>query len=217
MAPGGEPQKVAVRIADDGRHDIDKVVPVNDGFTEATLSPNGKEFAYVFRGEIFVSQHRDGGITKRITNTPWQERERALQPRRPVAGLRRRAGQQLGRVQDVDRPQGRAVLLRVHACSRRTPVVATAAEEYQPTFSPDGKEVAYLEEPRGAQGDQPRHEADPHHPDRRPQLLVRRRRPVLRLVARRQVVPGVVRAARADLHPRRSAWSRPTARARSTT
>src|SRR5207302_4619467 len=72
MKPGGEPQKVRVRLAADGRDSIEKIVPVNGGFTEAKLSPNGKEFAFVFRGEVFVSSI-DGKMVKRITNTPWQE------------------------------------------------------------------------------------------------------------------------------------------------
>ena len=51
----------------------------NEGFTEARLSPNGKEFAYVFRGEVFVTS-MEGGVTKRITNTPWQERSVGFSP-----------------------------------------------------------------------------------------------------------------------------------------
>jgi len=73
MQPGAEPVKVPVRISEDGRGTIEKIVPVNEGFTEAKLSPNGKEYAYVFRGEIFVTS-MEGGVTKRITDTPWQER-----------------------------------------------------------------------------------------------------------------------------------------------
>ena len=36
LRPGGEPQKVAVRIAVDGRGTLDRIVPVNEGFTELT-------------------------------------------------------------------------------------------------------------------------------------------------------------------------------------
>ena len=76
---GGDPVKVNVRVAFDGRDAIDKIVPVNGGFTEAKLSPNGKEFAFVFRGEVFVSSI-DGKTTKRITNTPYQERSVSFSP-----------------------------------------------------------------------------------------------------------------------------------------
>ena len=41
--------------------------------TEMAVSPDAKEVAFVYRGEIFVTSV-DGDVTKRITNTPYQER-----------------------------------------------------------------------------------------------------------------------------------------------
>ena len=69
LSQGGSPEKLAVNIAADGRGTLDKIVPVNKDFGEMKLSPNDKEFAFIFRGEIFVSSV-EGGVTKRITNTP---------------------------------------------------------------------------------------------------------------------------------------------------
>ena len=66
LRPGGDPVKVPVKVMADGRSAQDRIVPVNDAFTEMRLSANGKEYAYIFRGEIFVSSI-DGGFTKRIT------------------------------------------------------------------------------------------------------------------------------------------------------
>ncbi|MFX5813242.1 hypothetical protein ABTE31_21290, partial [Acinetobacter baumannii] len=40
---------------------------------------NGKEVAFTFRGEVFVTSV-DGGITKRITNTPSQETQVSFSP-----------------------------------------------------------------------------------------------------------------------------------------
>lgn len=143
LQPGGDPRKVPIRIGADGRNTLDKIVPVNEGFTEATLSPNGKEFAYVFRGEIFVSAV-DGGATKRITNTPWQERSVNFSP----------DGRSLVYAAEVDNnwnvfmtaiSRKEEPYFYVSTALMSEPVVATSAEEYQPTFSPDGKEVAYLE------------------------------------------------------------------------
>ena len=37
------------------------------------LSPDGMEVAFVYRGDIFVSS-ADGNTTRRLTNTPYQER-----------------------------------------------------------------------------------------------------------------------------------------------
>ena len=143
LNPGSEPVKLNVVISSDGRSTIDKVVPVNDGFTEARLSPNGKEFAYIFRGEIFVTSI-DGGITKRITNTPWQERSVSFSPdgRSLVYAAEKDNNWNVYKVSITQKDEP---YFYVSTVLREEPVVATPEEEYQPAFSPDGKEVAYLE------------------------------------------------------------------------
>ncbi len=143
MKPGGEPRKVTIRIAEDGRSTLDRIVPVNEGFTEARLSPNGREFAYVFRGEIFVTS-MEGGITKRITNTPWQERSVSFSPdgRSLVYAAERDNNWNVYRTTIVRKEEP---YFYASTLLKEEPVVATPAEEYQPEFSPDGKEVAYLE------------------------------------------------------------------------
>jgi tricorn protease len=143
LKPGGEPSKLSVRIGADGRDSIERIVPVNGGFTEAKLAPNGKEFAFVFRGEIFVSS-LDGKMVKRITNTPWQERTVSFSP----------DGRSLVYAAEKDNNWNvyTATISRkeepyffASTVVKEEPVVATAAEEFQPAFSPDGKEIAYLE------------------------------------------------------------------------
>ncbi|MEO1653207.1 MAG: peptidase S41, partial [Bacteroidota bacterium] len=144
LSPGGQPQKVNIQIAYDGRHNLDKVVPVSGGFTEASLSPNGKEFAYVFRGEIFVSS-LESGMTKRITDTPWQERSVSFSP----------DGRSLLYAAEVNNSWNvyQKSIIReeepyffVSTLLKEETVVATPAEEFQPAYSPDGKEVAYLQD-----------------------------------------------------------------------
>jgi Tol biopolymer transport system component/C-terminal processing protease CtpA/Prc len=141
--PGSAPSKVKIRIGADGRDSIEKITPVNGQFTESSLSPNGKEFAFVFRGEIFVSSI-DGKMVKRITNTPFQERTVNFSP----------DGRSLVYAAEQDNNWNvyTASLTRkeepyfcVSTVLKTEPVVATAAEEFQPNFSPDGKEIAYLE------------------------------------------------------------------------
>jgi tricorn protease len=143
LQPGGEPVKLAVKIFADGRSAQEKIVPVNEGFTEMRLSANGKEYAYVFRGEIFVSSI-DGGYTKRITNTPYQERSVSFSP----------DGRSLVYAAEVNNSWNvySASIVRkeepyfyASTLLKTEPVIATAAEEFQPEYSPDGKEVAYLE------------------------------------------------------------------------
>ncbi len=141
--PGGDPVKVNIRVGADGRDAIDKIVPVNGGFTEVSLSPNGKEFAFVFRGEIFVSSV-DGKTTKRITNTPWQERTVSFSPdgRSLVFAAEKDSN---WNVYTLSITRKEEPYFYVSTVLKEDTVVATPAEEYQPAFSPDGKEVAYLE------------------------------------------------------------------------
>lgn len=143
MRPGSEPVKVNINLAADGRTPIERITPVNGGFTEAELSPNGKEFAFVFRGEIFVSSI-DGKFVKRITNTPWQERTVGFSP----------DGRSLVYAAEKDNNWDvfTATVTRssepyffASTVLKTEPVIATPAEEFQPAFSPDGKKIAYLE------------------------------------------------------------------------
>ncbi|MFA9389911.1 MAG: S41 family peptidase [Prolixibacteraceae bacterium] len=140
---GGQAQKVTVEIAYDGRSNLEEVVDVDKSFTESSLSPNGKEFAFVFRGEIFVSSI-ENGTTKRITNTPWQERSVSFSP----------DGRSLVYAAEVDSSWNiyTSSIVRdeedyffVSTVLKEEPVITTVNEEFQPAYSPDGKEVAYLE------------------------------------------------------------------------
>ena len=140
---GGEPQKVNVRIGADGRDAIEKIVPVNGGMTEAKLSPNGKEFAFVFRGEVFVSSI-DGKMVKRITNTPFQERTVSFSPdgRTLVYAAEKDNN---WNIYTTSITRASEPYFCVSTVLKDEAVVATPAEEFQPAFSPDGKEIAYLE------------------------------------------------------------------------
>jgi tricorn protease len=142
--PGGDAQKVSIRIMEDGRTTLDKVLPVNGGVTEMTLSPNGKEIAFVFRGEIFVTSV-DGGITKRVTNTPWQERSVNWSPdgRTLVYAAEKDKNWNIYTMSIIRKEEP---YFYASTVLKEETVVATPAEEFQPAFSPDGKEVAYLED-----------------------------------------------------------------------
>ncbi len=143
LKSGEEPRKIAIGVFADGRSPQEQIVPVNNGFTEMRLSSNGKEYVYVFRGEIFVSSI-DGGFTKRITNTPYQERSVSFSP----------DGRSLVYAAEVNNSWNvySTSLIRAEepyfyasTVLKTEPVIATEAEEFQPEYSPDGKEIAYLE------------------------------------------------------------------------
>ena len=54
------PQKVNINIVADDKSNNDKVIAVSGGARDMAVSPNGKEVAFVFRGEVFVTSV-DGG------------------------------------------------------------------------------------------------------------------------------------------------------------
>jgi tricorn protease len=137
------PAKIEVRIAQDGRDVLERTVPLSGGITEMALSPNGKELAYVFRGEVFVGSV-EGGVVKRVTNTPWQERMVNFSPdgRTLVYASERDNNWNVYTTSIVRKEEP---YFYASTVLKEDTVVATPAEEFQPAFSPDGKEVAYLE------------------------------------------------------------------------
>ncbi len=139
-----EAKRVPVRILTDSRLNAQKITPVASGASEMALSPNGKEIAFVVRGEIFVASV-EGGITKRITNTPAQERSVSFSP----DGRSLLYAAERGNSWDIYQTsitRKEEPYFYTSTVLKEEPVIATAAEEFQPAYSPDGKEVAYLEE-----------------------------------------------------------------------
>lgn len=140
----GQPKKVNISIQTESKLNPYEIVSISSGATELSVSPNGKEVAFVVRGEIFVTSV-EGGVTKRITNTPDQERSVSFSQdgRQLVYAGERDNNWNVYRT-SIARPE--EPYFYASTVLKEEPVVATIAEEFQPSFSPDGTEVAYLEE-----------------------------------------------------------------------
>ena len=143
MVPGKEAQKVSVNIiADNTEPAVSKYSWTNNA-QEIAVSPNGKEFAFIVRGDIFVA-NAEYGTTKRITNTAAREKNVNFSPDgRSLVYASERDGQwnlYIARIKDKD-DQSFAYAREIE--EEQLTQGDTAC--FQPAFSPDGKEIAYLE------------------------------------------------------------------------
>ncbi len=146
VRPAGatDSHRLAITIAADNRFNGAQRTDVAGSITDFDLSPDGSEIAFVARGEIFVTSTKYGD-TRRITDTPEQERSVSFHPngRGILYASERNGSWNIYRTDltDVEEPN----LFNATAFEEK-PVVVTDLETFQPHYSPDGKEVAYLEE-----------------------------------------------------------------------
>jgi len=143
-AGAAESRRVEVMVAADRRVNAIQHIDVARGITEFDVSPDGKEITFVARGEVFVTS-TDHAATRRITDTPEQERSVSFSPdgRSLLYTSERNGSWNLYRTDlaDDDEPN----FFNATALEEK-PILEIEAETFQPSWSPDGKEVAYLEE-----------------------------------------------------------------------
>ncbi|HEY3874270.1 MAG TPA: S41 family peptidase [Candidatus Kapabacteria bacterium] len=140
----GTPQKLSIDITPTDKSNSTNFQTLTSGATEFAVSPNGKEFAFVVRGDIFVAS-MDYDVTKRITNTPEQERNVSFSPDGRsllYAGERDNSW----KIYQTTIEHKNEPYFYAATTLKEEPLVSTEREAFQPHYSPDGKEVAYLEE-----------------------------------------------------------------------
>ncbi len=140
----GEPKKIDVSISTDERFVDDKTEIFKDGVTEMNVSPNGKEIVFIVRGEVFVTS-AENGTTRRITNTPSQERTVSFSPdgRSILYAAERNNIWGLYKTNLTRKEENYFFNSTV---LKEEPVLVGLTETFQPKFSPDGNQVAYLED-----------------------------------------------------------------------
>ncbi len=144
LKEGQQPKKVDVFMAVGDRYNPEKIEKISGDISEFALSPNGKEIAFIVRGEVFASSV-ETATTKRITNTPEQERSVSFSPDgKAILYASERNGS--WNVYQTKIIREEEPYFYASTILKEEVVVETPAEEFQPSFSPDGKEVAYFEE-----------------------------------------------------------------------
>ena len=107
-----------------------------DQIQELALSPDGKKVAFVVRGEVFAASAKDGGDAARVTNSPSNESQISWAP----------DSRKLAYVSDRDGSP--RVYLYDFTSNAETQLTRDAGGDAAPTFSPDGKSLAFERDAR---------------------------------------------------------------------
>lgn len=141
--PDASPRKVAIDIIRDDHPQVEKIT-VSDGATSATVSSDGKQVAFTVRGEVFVTS-ADYATTKQVTHTPAREAGLSFSPDcRTLAYASERTGRwqlYLARIVRREDPNFSNATLIEEECL----LPSDEVERAYPQFSPDGKELAFIE------------------------------------------------------------------------
>ena len=143
LSPGKEPRKLDVIINED-LYDADVVKRyLRSGADNGAVSADGSQIAVVIRGEVYVTDS-EYTTTKRITNTPWQERTVSFSPdgRTLVFDSDKDGVWQLFTA-TIDNPNEKSFAFATDITIE--PLYKCKTSAMQPQFSPDGKKVAFLE------------------------------------------------------------------------
>ncbi len=143
MREGQEPQKVAVTIRTQDKSNNDKFISINGGIREMAVSPNGKEIAFIARGEVFVTSVGES-FTKRLTNTPEQERFLTWGPEgKSVVYSSERDGK--WSIYKTEKTRKEEPFFYAATLTKEAPVISNETDNYLARFSPDGKKIAFIE------------------------------------------------------------------------
>lgn len=142
LREGHEPVRLAIELRADRRAAHPVTLPLQGETSEALLSPDGQELAFIAHGEVFVSSVKHG-TTRRLTDTPEQERDLSFAPDgRSLAYSGERGG--AWRIYRAFLPRETDLHFHNAAEVKEELLLDSPDDCFQPAFSPDGKEVAFL-------------------------------------------------------------------------
>ena len=141
---GAQPQKVSISITTDN-DEPSLVRQVRSwGATEIALSPDSKEVAFIMHGDVYVTS-AEYKTTKRITDTPQQERNLSFAPdgRSLVYASERNGVWQIFQSKIKNEKEKNFTY-----CTdiEEEQLSKTNLTSQYPAYSPDGKEVAFYED-----------------------------------------------------------------------
>jgi Tol biopolymer transport system component/C-terminal processing protease CtpA/Prc len=144
MAPGSSAKSLDIAIAADTKANNERILAVNNGASGLAVSPNGKEVAFLFRGDVFAAGV-DGGGTKRITHTPENESGVEFSPDgKSLIYASERGGKWA--IYEARKQRAAEPYFYASTVVTETPVISNDKQNAQPKYSPDGKEIAFTED-----------------------------------------------------------------------
>lgn len=141
--PNGKPAKVKINLTHDDSDQI-KDLRFTTGATSAISSPDGKQVAFIVRGEVFVTS-TDYATTKQITHTAAAEKSLSFSPDgRALAYASERTGNWQLFLAKIARDE-EANFSNATVIKEEVLLPSSTIERTMPQFSPDGKELAFIE------------------------------------------------------------------------
>lgn len=142
---GETPTRIDVRFPASLLRNAPEPFPVAGRVSEFAISPDGKEIAFIARGEVFVTAV-DFSATVRVTDTPEQERSVSFAPDgRSLIYAGNRGGAWTlfeTTLQDESEPRFSAA---TQWSEREVFRPDAGGEAFQPAYSPDGESIAFVE------------------------------------------------------------------------
>lgn len=147
LKEGRQPEKVMITLTTDKIEGDVQIHNAFSGVTRMAVSPNGKEIAVVVRGDVYVTSV-DYSTTKRITNTPGQERGVTFsKDGRTIYYASERNGHwgiwQTSLTDKNDKYFTYSIQME------EKPLTKAGETCFQPQVSPDGEWIAYLKDRTG--------------------------------------------------------------------
>lgn len=143
LREGGQPQKVSIQIlSDNANRDVVRQVRTS-GASEIAVSPDGKEIAFILHGDVYVTSV-EYKTTKQITNTPEQERSVDFAPDgRSLVYASERNG--FWQIYQASLTKSAEKHFTYASDIKEEKLTDSRITSFYPKYSPDGKEVAFLE------------------------------------------------------------------------
>ena len=144
LSPNGKPQKLSVKIVEEEKRNEVEALS-NQNVVTQTVSADGKQIASVMRGDIFVSS-TDYKYTKRITYSATQNTMPSFSADgKSLVYASEKSGVWSLYIAKINRPE-ESYFFNATLIDDEPLFKPSETERIYPKYSPDGKEIAFIED-----------------------------------------------------------------------